>query len=157
MTAENVPTLEDVELLTKQQVLSDKAQSGVLSRWCFALLAAARRQQDEIDAVEMRVWGMLVGNLHAIADRGDSLASTLDAVGACKCACHFEKGRLVTECHYHQCNRSILLPNGDPSKVTWEMMAATLQRRVESLTAELAEAFPGSKWADEWRKIREAG
>jgi len=34
------------------------------------------------------------------------------------CQCRFEDGVRVQECHWHQCERSVRLPNGDPSKVT---------------------------------------
>lgn len=34
------------------------------------------------------------------------------------CQCRFRDGKRLEECHYHQCERSIRLPNGDPSDVT---------------------------------------
>ena len=40
-----------------------------------------------------------------------------------RCECRFKNSKIVEECHYHKCQRSVRLPNGDPSDATWQRRA----------------------------------
>lgn len=63
----------------------------------------------------------------------------LYALISCCCQCRWEtvagRKQQVAECHFHQCQRSVLFPNGDPSAVTLEEEI----ERLRSLTQGLAD------------------
>lgn len=69
------------------------------------------------------------------------------------CQCRFDHGKIVQECHYHECCRTVLHDNGDPSDVTLEEALTTTRAQLAQAEAALTaerEAMWDVIWQRDW-------
>jgi uncharacterized small protein (DUF1192 family) len=81
-----------------------------------------------------QVYGSADG-VPGVADLVDLLVAEVERCRAelhRRCQCRFADGKIVGECHYHACQRTVLLENGDPSDVTLVAEVLRLRAKLKS-------------------------